>query len=432
MECRSLIVGIFVAIVGCGSNATVDDNAAGASAPPAGQFANDPHGSADGYKGADGASETREQFCAGTGGIVVPGTGECTGDLAKKIFRFGVCTCKPIGANGSAKTRSFDSAKGITLASGGSIGTNGDITANATADIGGSAWAAGSATFNGDAHVSQELHVGGVTGLNGKLQVDGDYFGGAPLMARDGVSVSGASHVPSSVLPPCDCAPRMPIDSIVGAFENANDDAASGLEPTTFAGGAGRDVTLSCGRYYFTEISPNGNVTFRLDGRTAIFVKGDISMNGALSFVFADGAELDLFVVGNVRLNGDAVFGNADAPARVRVYQAGTQFSANGDAKLAANVYAPSAVVTINGSNTVRGSIYANQLSQNGDIDLLYDEAVLDVKGCEASGGGCSSCRDCAGTTPACNGGRCEACKTNADCCAPLECAGGACVASVH
>jgi hypothetical protein len=238
--------------------------------------------------------------------------------------------------------------------------------------------------------------------------------------------------VPAAVAPPCDCSNPVPIDRIVSAFANDNDDAASGLTPTSLARGMGdRDLTLDCGRYYFTEITQQGGVTLRLKGRTAIFVAGDISPNGGLNVVFEGGAELDLFVVGDVALNGEGGFGDPQAPARVRVYVLGARVSVNGDARLAGNLYAPNAVVGLNGSNTTRGSVYARSLGQNGALDIEYDEAVLKVQGCAPPAGACASCRDCAGATPACKGGTCGACTSNADCCAPLMCQAGACVPSI-
>jgi hypothetical protein len=246
--------------------------------------------------------------------------------------------------------------------------------------------------------------------------------------------VAGARHVPAVVAAPCDCTEQVPIAAYVSAFAKDNDDAASGLTPQAFGRGTGpQDVTLGCGRYYFDEISPNGALTLRLQGRTAIFVAGDIATNGGLSFVFEPGAELDLFVDGSLVTNGGAAFGNVEAPARARVYVAGPQVSVNGDSAIAANLYAPNAGVALNGGHTTRGAIYAQRVDINGALDLEYDEAILGVEGCAAPGGACRTCGDCSGATPACAGGTCAACKTNADCCAPLVCAAdGSCIASIR
>jgi hypothetical protein len=420
--------------VACGNYTGVDDpksgEPAGGGAPGFG--AGDPAGSGSPGGGAGGRPQTREEFCAGSGGgVVLPGTNQCSGDLAMKTFRFAACSCESIVTNGPMRTRSFDSSKKQTLATGGSIGSNGDISGNGNADLGGSVWSSGRFWLNGDGHVFQELHAGAGAGANGAITVDGDYFGPTEIRSTATV-VRGTSHVPAAVPAPCDCTQQIPIDAIVRAFETQNDDAASGLEPTMFARtNDDHDVTLACGRYYFTEITPNGRVTFRLRGRTAIFVAGDVTLNGGFQILFEGGSELDLFVGSDLSFNGDAVFGDAEAPARVRVYVRGTTVSANGGARFAGNLYAPNATVRFNGDHATRGSVIAKSLGQNGSLDLEYDEAVLRVQGCEPPGGACSSCRDCAGATPACKGGKCAACTSNADCCAPLQCQGGACVPAI-
>jgi hypothetical protein len=413
--------------IACGSEAEIGDPEPAPGPGFGGTGAGDAGAGPQGKPGP----QSRTEFCASTGaGIVLPGTNDCTGDLASKTFRFAVCSCDSLIANGPIRTRSFDSTTKQTTSTGGALGSNGDIGGNGVADIGGAAWAAGRFSTNANAHVFQELRAGGGAVANGAFVVDRDYYGMIPLTGLPG-SVKGASHVPASVAPPCNCNEQLPIDKIVAAFETANDNGASNIPTDRLAGGLDNiDLTLECGRYYFYQIAPNGKVTLRLKGRTAIFVGGDIKPNGGLDFVFEGGAELDLFVVGDLRLNGNAIFGDVESPARVRTYVKGANVGVNGDTKLAGNLYAPNAVVAINGDNTVRGAIYAKGLQQNGGIDIEYDEAILKVTGCNA-GSGCASCNDCSGATPACKSGKCAACETNADCCAPLVCQGGACVPSV-
>lgn len=420
-------------LVACGSETTVPDEAPPGAGAPGGGFGG-PGPEQQAKPPGSAPPQSREAFCASTGaGIVLPGTSDCTGDIASKTFRFGVCSCDPITANGQIRTRSFDSTKQQTLATGGSIGTNGNLVANDQVDIGGSVFAAGHFGVNGGGRVYEELHAGAGASANGALTVDRDYWGPTPPSATNGGSiVKGALHVPATVAPPCDCTELLPIGKIVKAFETTNDNAASGIRADALARGIGNvDLTLDCGRYYFTEISTNGKVTLRLKGRTAIFVGASIAPNGGLDVEFEGGAELDLFVASGFRLNGTAVFGDVEAPARVRVYVEGTDVSVNGAARLAGNLYAPNAVVGINGNQTTRGSIQSKGLAVNGKLDLEYDEAILKVAGCNA-GSACTSCKDCNGATPACKGGKCGACETNADCCAPLVCQSGACVPSVR
>jgi hypothetical protein len=397
-----------------------------------------------GIAGSSGSSDTpssndapvgpasRASFCAatGAGGILLPGTTQCTGDVAKKLFRFGVCSCAGLTSNGPMVTRSFNSQTKSQGRKGGSIGANGDILSNSPIDVGGSVVSSTTFEANGGGRIAVDLRADKGASSTGPLSVGGDYY--ATVAGDDDISVSGATHVPATVLAPCDCKSQVPIAAYVDAFASANDDAASGLTPKSLEGVLGADLTLDCGRYYFNQVDSNGTVTIRLKGRTAIFVAGNLSVNGGLSFVFEPGAELDLFVKGNLLANGSAALGNLDAPAKARIYLAGSSATINGESSIAANLYAPNAKVDVNGELKVRGAVYAQEVGVNGGLDLNYDEAILDVQGCEAPGGSCKSCGDCGGATPACKGGKCTACKTNADCCAPLACAAnGTCIASL-
>jgi hypothetical protein len=440
MRNHATLVGIlallaFAAAAGCGgSNVAIDPAADGG-----GTGSGDKGGTSllgDGgtaAKGDGAAAKGSGAFCSGSGGIVLPGTTDCTGDLAKKLFRFGVCSCSGLTVNGSVKTRSFDSTTSQTLATGGSLGINGAVSMNGNVDIGGSLFTPETATLGGvGMQIAEELHTGKGATANGSLVVGGDYYGS--VAPSGSITVKGKSHVPATVAPPCDCTQQVPIAAYVKAFESDNDDAAAGLTPSSFGPGTGdQDVTLACGRYYLTDVQPNGTVTLRLKGRTAIFVAGDFVVNGGLSFVFELNAELDLFVTGSLTVDGSTVLGNVDAPARARIYVAGPNVTANGESRLAANVYAPNAAVGLNGPHVTRGALYAKGVDFNGNFDLEYDEAVLKVQGCQAPAGSCATCGDCSGATPACNGGKCGACKSNADCCAPLQCASnGTCVSVIR
>src|SRR4029079_4238590 len=66
----------------------------------------------------------------------------CTGDLAKRTFRFGLCTCQDLEARGTLTTDSFDSDTGA-VAQDGSVGVRTRMDPMTLFDIGGSLWVAG-------------------------------------------------------------------------------------------------------------------------------------------------------------------------------------------------------------------------------------------------------------------------------------------------
>ena len=429
MRLASLIAVVVVGFTAaCGSETpSIEGSSTGEGTSSGGAF-----GGASGSSGA-GPSAPKPgggSFCDGKGGIQLPGTSLCTADLASRTFRFGLCSCRDLTLSGNLVTSSFDSATGKSNQKGGSIGTNGALVNSGSSQVGGTSWSAKETTFSGYAAIAGHLRAGGGVTANGSAEVGGDLF--SPTAPRGQVTVLGTQHVPATVAPPCDCGAPLPIADYIAAFAKDNDNAAISLKPGDLASVNGpREVKLPCGRYYLDEIGGGGNLTLVIGGRVALFVRGDVSMGGALDLELAPGAQLDVFVGGSFIVSGGTEVGNLAAPATVRMYVAGPRVTFDGSATIAANVYAPNAVVDTGGSLRARGAVAARTFTASGSVDVAYDEAILKVEGCAAPSAPCKTCNDCGGSAPACNGGTCGACKTDADCCAPLSCRDGACVAPI-
>jgi hypothetical protein len=355
-------------------------------------------------------------FCSGSGPpVTIPGaSAECTGDLGRRTFLFAVCACKDVLVSGRLATDSLATAS--SNGTGGSIGANGAVHANSDLDVRGSIWAGG-ATGN---PAIQTVQLG---------SVDGDVHANGDVVASATLTVSGALHVAANAnvsgvvaastvreptAPPCDCTSTLPIGTIVASFANDNDDATASLTPTSFATAPAAPITLPCGRYYFDSIDGD-SLTLSLTGRTAIFVAGDVHLGSSLQVNLADGAELDLFVGGDLRLH-DATIGSESAPARTRVYVAGANFLLDGTAHLGVNLYAPHADVQLSGDQQMSGSLFVDDLQLSGAFTIHYDESILATAGC--------------GAPIACTGG--AACTTDSDCCAPLKCRAKSCAADVR
>ena len=75
----------------------------------------------------------------------------------------------------------------------------------------------------------------------------------------------------------------------------------------------------------------------------------------------------------------------------------------------------------------VIGAVTAVGTKLSGTFTIHYDESILSTAGCAPAGGKCSTCHQCSGATPACDGGVCVPCVTDSDCCAPLHCSQGRC-----
>jgi len=96
------------------------------------------------------------------------------------------------------------------------------------------------------------------------------------------------------------------------------------------------------------------------------------------------------------------------------------------------NLYAPTGVLAVGGGVDAYGSVFVKHLQTAGVFSVHYDTDVLQAAArCPSTDGGATSCRTCDDCgNQACVAGVCGACVTDADCCAPLTCAAGACVAT--
>jgi hypothetical protein len=349
------------------------------------------------------------QICASNSlwAIPTPRGDVCAGKVADQAFRFALCTCRELTWIGSLTTDSFNSTTRLKGANG-SVGVDGYVVAAQTYRIGGTFWIAGAPAGTqglrgvaaGANDVAKDLRVGGGIAGQGPQTVHGDVFSGGDITWL-GLSVDGAIHVspgstvigataakgivhePVTVPKPCDCAaPALDSALVVQAFTQNNDDAANGLSPTTLSSFVGpKTLDLPCGRYHFDQISGR-DLTLHLRGRVAISVAGDVAVTGVFNVELEPGAELDLFVRGDVKFSGATAFGNAAEPAKVRLYTAGATVVLPAGIAIGANIYAPAALVSSGGAIEMSGALFADRFSFAGSVTVHYDEAIVGGRGC--------------------------------------------------
>lgn len=188
---------------------------------------------------------------------------------------------------------------------------------------------------------------------------------------------------------------------------------------------------MPCGRYYVNQIGGLGGVTLRIQGRTALFVGGDVWATGLFKVELDPGAELDLFIQDDFVLTGAARFGDRTRPAAMRIYVGGTgDVAVAGYGDFVGNVYAPTANITVAGLGVVHGSLFGKNINAPSALMVHYDESILEVgDDCPEDppdGDTCKQCGDC-GNGSACVAGTCGECAQDSDCCAPLVCNRGTC-----
>ena len=130
----------------------------------------------------------------------------------------------------------------------------------------------------------------------------------------------------------------------------------NGLQPlnaaNAFALSLGDSVTLSPGTYYFSKLTLTGGSTLRTNGRTIIYVTGDVDMSGG-SFA-------------NLTLQ----------PSNLELYPMGTKCVISGTSEFYGLVYAPNSIVSRSGGSHFYGAIIAGTLALSGSGGIHVDESL--------------------------------------------------------
>lgn len=348
---------------------------------------------------------------------------------------------------------------------GAGMGYNGSLSTSSSFDIWGTMWGSASTGFNTNAAstVRFDLRSGGNVktaqfSVENDARVNGNVEGTPFTVAKKlyvpaGATLSGVTAQQTingavSVPPPCACEAKdiLPIAGIVDAKATANDNAKINLDPNVLDKPSTQTrFDLPCGQYYLSKIDTSNAVTIVTQGRTALYIGGDIKNGAALTITPAPGSELDVIVKGTLLVTTAIKIGSANYPAATRVYVGGggdLNFAAN--ATVGANIYAPNANFQWGSATAIFGSVFAGNFKSNSALNIHYDRAVVNTfQTCPQappSGGGgssgnpppsgCGSCRDC--NNQACVNGKCDSCADSSQCCSPLVCVGGSCVSPIR
>lgn len=389
----------------------------------------------------------RDAYCAGKGPPILVGDGMgnrdiCSGAIAQTTFRFALCTHDAYVTSVGLETDSFSAAAGyVPGGRGGSVGIDASFSATAPVTLGGSLWASGvSAT---SLNVAGELRDQGALDSMGTISIDHDAFvandvdvqdltvgGTLTLPMASMLTIRGANNAPRvmrapvSIPVPCDFTNTLNIAGYAIAHETLNHNAGI-VDSHQLENFTTTQLSLPCGRFYLTKIN-GGSLTIIAGGRTALFVGGDVTLMQDLTVQLADGAELDLFIAGGLSVGGTVNVGSQAQPNRARMYVGGTvQLGATGT--FGGNFYAPDAILQVSADLEIFGSLFVRAVSASGHVKVHYDTDVLGAGNNCPTGNPttCRTCLDCG--NQACIGGVCGQCRTSADCCPPLLCAGGHC-----
>jgi hypothetical protein len=290
-----------------------------------------------------------------------------------------VCTC--IGYVGGALT--VDAA---------TDGASGDVASDGAFDLQLTSMVAGALTIAGDDGISLgsgvTLEVGGDLSVNGPLE-------GAEASVRVGADAAVAARIDLVDLTVGGTLTQTPGEPLLVANPPMIGDMRSeavqvapscGCEPATLLDIA----TLVRARAPLAEPLPEGPLPdercaqYGLDGGTvdalsldasasaAIWVTGDLALD-TLAIAVADGAELDVFLEGNLLVTGELVLGSATSGGTVRLHVGGTgTIGLPQGGLLRGALYAPTAELVLSGPLTVHGAIFVKRLAADDNSVVVH------------------------------------------------------------
>ena len=355
--------------------------------------------------GGDGGSDSA--FCQGSGPRISGAQDSriCGGALIASLLPAALCTCSGI-SGGDLLTDSFDSALGPYAPgqTGGELRSLGPLTTQGSWDVGGAlrtSDATGVQILSGSLRARGPAQIlGALRGETAVFERDADVGGGIGLVNltvggtlttpdTGSIAVSGQRSTPSTRLgpvavpPPCPCELDPYVSGPILALTQANDDARLGLSKDQLEGFVGDAVlTLPCGGYFFQRIAGAGSLELRIEGRVELAIAGGLDVGGRLTIGLAPGAELDLYVHGDITVGGAVAIGDKAAPPRLRLFPGGVDtIRLAGGGYLSAAVLGRRRDLLTSAPLDVYGAMIAESVSVNAALRLHYDPQVRALSG---------------------------------------------------
>lgn len=223
-------------------------------------------------------------------------------------------------------------------------------------------WNSDSGSFDGT--VSEEY---GSIGSNGQITIENNpTIGGDVTTALPGgITITGSGKVLGDT---STTAPEQDFSDLVAPemFEWAQDNnsAPGGISGSfsfnmgtkNLTLGGGQTATLSSGTYFLNDIRLAQSASLRL----------------------APGAEVELYVTGDVELRNQASVNAGGAPAALKVFSLGSRFSMGQTSRFSGVVVAPNVDFDLNNNVDFYGSFIANRIRIRNNPSFHYDRSLAD------------------------------------------------------
>jgi hypothetical protein len=221
----------------------------------------------------------------------------------------------------------------------------------------------GTLTAGGRMVVAGGAYVAGAIELDDDASLDAEELRGDTGVARCDCS-SEVTLVPDAVLA---LAPQNPTGFDAERFGNVQSDET---------------IPLGCGAYRVPRIAGPAGLNLTISGHVVLVVEGDIEIDANLEATLADGALLELFVLGNLRVAGALLLGDEADDVRVYVLGSGT-IDLSAEAFVAGPIYAPNAELVTRSDLTTTGSIFVRRAAPGGPVTIRYDSATSHASTCQ-------------------------------------------------
>ncbi len=358
------------------------------------------------------AFERDDEFCLAGGPAVViedPTRGDrCSGQLRRELFSSAICGCNRAVFEGELETDGFDSTAGPYEPGlmDGPVGMNDHLDIGGQTSFDGAVTTAGRLDAEEDLLISEDLAVGEDLSVSGEATIDGD-AAIADGISASALSVGGTLTVPEGtnvddysygelieqdviVDPPCPCDSIPDIEAIVDARSDDNDNDAVELDAGVLVDNEDsiQHLALPCGHFYLSGSDIETDLTILANGRTAIYIDDTFTTDGDLRILPAPGAELDLFIDGQITAEGTLTLGSPNYPAATRIY-IDDQILLEDDVQLNGYLLGEDHI-TLEGNIEVFGGLFGgNRLSAEGNTSVHYDHQVREATDPELTNGTC-------------------------------------------
>jgi hypothetical protein len=227
---------------------------------------------------------------------------------------------------------------------------------------------AASVAIDGTLTANGRIEVAGAVYVAGDVELDQ-----ANVDAQDVQGQTGAAR--------CDCGSDVALapDAVL-ALAASN---PSGFDAERF-GSVEIDETipLDCGAYRVPRIAGRSGLSLTITGHVVLVVEGDIALDANLEATLAEGALLELFVIGTVRVAGALALGDDDDAVRFYVLGSGT-IDLEAEAFIAGPLYAPGAELVTRSELTTTGSIFVRRAAPGGAVTIRYASETAHATTCD-------------------------------------------------